>query len=407
MKTRLERKPTRQHATGLRANRRPPHQIRSSTCSDETFAGSAGNLSDNGRSATRVTFDTLLSNGFEPQQDMEGVSQTGLCRVGDPPRGSRTWPVVVPSVELYGRIAGWRIEDKADAVAAGADGAAAIAEKAEMCEILDRNVYEPYRWQFSPQHEKAAALEHRLAELTYSIAANSGQPLDKMSVGRICLDGAESGRINAASVALELPAEAGRTTRLQLDLREVPSFGVFPGQVVGVQGAAPTNDKIIVSSVFADGSAPRAQVPYTTAAALHSARSGGGPVRVWVASGPFTSNANLEFEHLQAVIDQAEEAKPAPDVLILQGPFVDVDHPMAKTGGIEYTGVPVTYKTLWQEVCECVRTPSSRCPQSCYQIGVNNDHTRVSPIPLARAGDVTPPPLLLPLCCVCSPGPAQ
>ena len=122
---------------------------------------------------------------------------------------------------------------------------------------------------------------------------------------------------------------------MALDLREVPSFGVFPGQVIGVRGVAPTGSRLIVSEVFCDGAPPRAQMKLANAVALHRARAAGGPVRVWAACGPYTSVADVKYEPLQLLLAEALQARPPPDVLVLQGPFVDLDHPMSKAGAPE------------------------------------------------------------------------
>jgi DNA polymerase alpha subunit B len=159
-----------------------------------------------------------------------------------------------------------------------------------------------------------------------------------MSVGRVCLDG-ESGRLNASSVALELAqrAGAGASSRMTLDLREVPAFGVFPGQVIGVRGAAPTGQRLIVSEIFANGAAPRAQIPLANARALHRARTAGGagPVRVWCACGPYSSSADLKYDPLTSLLAELGSASPPPDVLVLQGPFVDAEHPTSRSGVAE------------------------------------------------------------------------
>lgn len=49
---------------------------------------------------------------------------------------------------------------------------------------------------------------------------------------------------------------------------------------------------------------------------------------ILVAAGPFTGNDSLGYEVLQKLLDYAEGESPS--VLILLGPFVDIDHPMLK-----------------------------------------------------------------------------
>ena len=363
----------------------------------DVFAGLSGTLRDakGARPAARFSLDALLAAGFEPQAEATRLAGGGVGRVMPPTTAAHVaaaaaaqgWPLVSPSVELFGAVVGWRVEDRGGAGAAAALAAAAAAgssaSAAPLVPVLDRNVYEPYRFMFSALHERADALAERLEELGAAIVGNAAadelaaaaaasaaaaaralasgadgapavapRPLAAMSVGRVCLDG-ETGRLNASSVALELRGGSGAGagagagagggggggggTRMTLDLREVASFGVFPGQVIGVRGAAPTGQRLIVSEIFSNGAAPRAQMPLANAKALHRARSAGGagPVRVWCACGPYTSTGDLKYDPLTALLAELTAASPPPDVLVLQGPFVDAEHPMTRSGVAE------------------------------------------------------------------------
>ncbi len=51
-----------------------------------------------------------------------------------------------------------------------------------------------------------------------------------------------------------------------------------------------------------------------------------------VAAGPFTTFQNIDFEPLQALLDYCLQHKP--HVLLLMGPFVDVDHQLVKNGAL-------------------------------------------------------------------------
>jgi len=364
----------------------------------DVFAGLSGQLRDprGGRPAARPSLDALLAAGFEPQADAARLAGGGLGRLQPPASAAQVaaaaaaqgWPLVTPSAELFGAVVGWRVEDRSGGEAAAA-AAAAGAERA-LAPVLDRNVYEPYRFMFSPLAERAGALADRLDEVGAAIVGNAvaeelaaaaaasaaaaaraaaggaaelppppPRAAAGMSVGRVCLDG-ESGRLNASSVALELlqRAGAGAGARMTLDLREVPAFGVFPGQIIGVRGVAPTGQRLIVSEIFANGAAPRAQVPLANARALHRARSagGGGPVRVWCACGPYSSSADLKYDPLTNLLAEIANASPPPDVLVLQGPFVDAEHPQSRSGTAEVrddngkVADRLTFRGLWDFV---------------------------------------------------------
>ena len=49
-----------------------------------------------------------------------------------------------------------------------------------------------------------------------------------------------------------------------------------------------------------------------------------------VATGPFCSKEDTLYEPLEALLDQCRQN--TPDVLVLLGPFVDVNHPQIQDG---------------------------------------------------------------------------
>ena len=51
-----------------------------------------------------------------------------------------------------------------------------------------------------------------------------------------------------------------------------------------------------------------------------------------VAAGPFTTTQNIDFEPLKALLDYCLQHKP--HVLLLMGPFVDVDHQLIQGGAL-------------------------------------------------------------------------
>jgi len=358
----------------------------------DTFAGSSGTLKEGvGDRYIRATQEDLLREGFEFHEDLSKL-YTSLCRLEEP-RKEKCLPLVCPSVELYGAIVGWQLEDEEPVVAPATGGEGEGGEgqqRPPQCGFLpprplrDRNTYKSYRWMFSPLHERAIALEERLDEMMGAIASSARVPTDSMSIGRICAE-SEASRVNATSVSLELAKGSNSSGlgggvgngRMSLDLREVPRFAVFPGQVVGVQGTPTFGDRLSVTALFTSGSAPYARMPLKNARALARVRGKGGPVRAWVAAGPFTDPRDLKFAALEQlladVVGAGEESRP--DVLILQGPFIDAEHPLIKSTAplAKYEGDEVeeqlpklsTYNHIWSDtgawcssgvfcVCVCV-----------------------------------------------------
>jgi DNA polymerase alpha subunit B len=57
------------------------------------------------------------------------------------------------------------------------------------------------------------------------------------------------------------------------------------------------------------------------------------PLSLLLGSGPYTTDADLSFAPLHALLTKAEEEKT--DVLILTGPFLDLEHPLVASGDFE------------------------------------------------------------------------
>lgn len=164
-------------------------------------------------------------------------------------------PLVCASIERWAAVTGCRVgvpSSQAPAPAPPDDDAdaAAAPPPPSFDPPEDRNVEVAYKHMFTTLEDRAAALEGRLSEMVDAIVALHGLaellvPVGSVSqapivcVGRVCVDG--EGKINPASVMLEGNtrgplAAAVPSARVLLDLREVPAFSLFPGQVIGVRG---------------------------------------------------------------------------------------------------------------------------------------------------------------------------
>ena len=332
----------------------------------DSFAGEGGNLVDDltdWRPSVVVTQSALLTAGFELHADLDRL-HTDLCRVVAPERSAaRTLPLLSPSVEQFGGVAGWRLREAPAVEVVGSgegdgdgdgDGDGGVigaapshSQLGETCALRDRNAYAPYRWMFSGLTARAEALDDRFEEVRGAIAARARISTDAVTFGRICAE-ADSSRVNVASVSLDCEGSKGR---LSLDFREVLKFAVFPGQIVGVRGAAVGADRLMVTAVTTDGRPPHVLVPVGNATALSTVRSQGGPVRAWVAAGPFSESGKVDFTPLLELVNEATNGidYPLPDVLVLSGPFIDADNVRVKsTAGAGRAGVP-TYRIMFQE----------------------------------------------------------
>ena len=100
---------------------------------------------------------------------------------------------------------------------------------------------------------------------------------DVTVVGRVVCD--SEGRLNEASVQLEGDMANSAGMRVRLELRDVPSFSLFPGQIVRVTGANPSHC-LVAKSIVAHAPPPMCASPASSPAF--------GAQSVVIASGPFT-----------------------------------------------------------------------------------------------------------------------
>eukprot|EP00904_Undaria_pinnatifida_P004135 jgi/Undpi1/13722/HiC_scaffold_9.g03375.m1 len=219
-----------------------------------------------------------------------------------------------------------------------------------------------YRYMYTPLEERAAALEKGLLSLQGQMESRFGlgevtpvgvpRQEQVVAVGRVCCESAE-GKINRASILLEGSRRDSSGQRVHLDLRELQSFALFPGQAVAVQGVNGSGGRMVARGII-DG-VPRplpASSPSELLRLQHGADLGGGrPLSVFAAAGPFTTSDSLVYEPLNDLLGAVRAARP--DVVVLMGPFVDAEHPKVASGEasvecIDGTSEPVDFETLFK-----------------------------------------------------------
>ncbi|KAI9099409.1 DNA polymerase alpha/epsilon subunit B-domain-containing protein [Phlyctochytrium arcticum] len=157
-----------------------------------------------------------------------------------------------------------------------------------------------------------------------------------ITVGRVCCDSiADSAKLNEQSVLLEASRSMGAGVRVKVNLGEVPEISLFPGQIVGVTGINPSGRLINVSKLHPPPAPPSATSTPGDLLGLYPENDplSANPVNVVIASGPFTLEDSLNYEPFEDFVKQMEID--APDVIILQGPFVDSTHPMIMNGDLD------------------------------------------------------------------------
>ena len=156
-----------------------------------------------------------------------------------------------------------------------------------------------------------------------------------VAVGRIACD-TPNGKLNAASLVLETSRRMGAGMRVPLRLDGV-SYDFFPGKIVALRGTNVSGEYFSVTELLGMPSLP---VAASTPAEfdVHNDRLTGtdgeaSPLSMLFASGPYTTDADLSFAPLHALLSKAEDEKA--DVLVLTGPFLDLEHPIVASGDFE------------------------------------------------------------------------
>lgn len=156
-----------------------------------------------------------------------------------------------------------------------------------------------------------------------------------VAVGRIACD-SPNGKLNAASVVLETSRRMGAGMRVPLKI-EGQGYDFFPGKIVAVRGTNVSGEYFSVSEMLPMPSLP---VAASTPAAfdIHNDRltSANGETRalsILAASGPYTPDTDLSFLAFYTLLEKAKLS--LADVLILTGPFLDLEHPLVASGDFE------------------------------------------------------------------------
>ena len=181
---------------------------------------------------------------------------------------------------------------------------------------------------------------HKLDDSAFGSAATQSTS-EVVAIGRVACDTPE-GKLNAASLVLEMSRRMGAGLRVPLKLDNLSSYQFFPGQIVAVRGQNASGEYFTVSEVLEVPLLPPAASPIvaidTTNERLGVTEdSFGQPLSLLIASGPYTADDNLNFEPLKALCDKAREDMV--DALILTGPFLDIEHPLLAAGDFDLPDV--------------------------------------------------------------------
>eukprot|EP00877_Chromochloris_zofingiensis_P003455 jgi/Chrzof1/1310/Cz10g02170.t1 len=223
--------------------------------------------------------------------------------------------------------------------------------------------------------DKVAAMHARMIEFKKWLRAKLGEAYsepvpvhlpvqdESLYVGRIVCDA--EGQLNDQSVLIEGDLTTSEGNRCPLDLSQVPAFRLFAGQIVAVRGFNPAGDRIVAHHVWTHLPPSKA----SPATAEDQSTSGSSDdLSMVVAAGPFTINDDLSYEPLTELLEACRTHPP--DVLLLLGPFVDVEHPRISDGMLDITferlfrdqvvGRLMSWQQGLQCPCQVVLIPSVR-----------------------------------------------
>jgi len=156
-----------------------------------------------------------------------------------------------------------------------------------------------------------------------------------VAVGRVACD-QPNGRLNAASLVLETSRRMGAGLRVPLKLEGL-SYDVFPGKILALRGTNVSGEYFAATEILTVPLLPP-PAPTPSEHDIQNDRLSGAdgetrPLNIMIAGGPYTSDTNLSFAPLHALLIKAEEQRA--DVLILSGPFLDLEHPIVASGDFE------------------------------------------------------------------------
>jgi DNA polymerase alpha subunit B len=165
-------------------------------------------------------------------------------------------------------------------------------------------------------------------------------PSEIIAVGRICSDSSE-GKLNTASLVLEGSRRFGTGRRVPLRVDALQSYNFFPGQIVALRGTNASGDFFTVTEILP---LPLLNQPASKPDDLdiHNTRlldtpesdpSNPRPLTILIAAGPYTTDLDLDFSPLHALLENAIST--SADALILTGPFLDAEHPLIRTGDFD------------------------------------------------------------------------
>eukprot|EP01029_Cantina_marsupialis_P016821 TRINITY_DN3772_c1_g2_i1.p1 TRINITY_DN3772_c1_g2~~TRINITY_DN3772_c1_g2_i1.p1 ORF type:complete len:618 (-),score=176.12 TRINITY_DN3772_c1_g2_i1:30-1883(-) len=145
------------------------------------------------------------------------------------------------------------------------------------------------------------------------------------NLGMVCPE--EEGKLKQDGVTLEGSIQHSNGRRVKLKLANSVKCRLFPGQILLVQGIN-LNGRVLAVNQFFPSKALACKEPEVSSTST--------PLSIWVANGPFQNDNFYTFDALQKLATHIIQSARKPDVLILNGPFVDVTGKDLSKGELVY-----------------------------------------------------------------------
>ena len=138
--------------------------------------------------------------------------------------------------------------------------------------------------------------------------------------------------LNSTSLFLETSRISGIGQRIPLDLSNLSNYSFFPGQIVVLKGKNPSGKSFIVEQNMP---LPQLGAPVTSSEELKEFQTlqNNQGLKVLIASGPFSNLNKLNYDKLDKLVDLIN-TKILPQVVILNGPFLDIGNKVVESGEI-------------------------------------------------------------------------
>ncbi|KNZ81283.1 DNA polymerase alpha subunit B [Termitomyces sp. J132] len=309
----------------------------------------------------QIQRDIVKENAKRPQHRAIGVTNTAIVN------RSRL-PVNMHKTAVVGQnptIAQMKVEEGFGVP--GPSKSSSVVFKGPANDPSSRK-YRSYRYMYEKILERSEALDDRIEEFSELIkehynVAELGDPTsgtdvcatiyrcvmlvytvkdDIIVTGRIVYDADTADtappRLTETSMALEASrANGGKRVALRLDssvtirgaAQGAGSVGLFPGSIVALKGKNGGGNWFLVKEIL---SLPPLK-PSPTSFRLPSIKSDSAvdpSFSIHIACGPYTPDADLSYKPWRALVKTLKASKPS--VVLLMGPFIDVQHPKIKTG---------------------------------------------------------------------------